>query len=319
MDSIYAKPERRERLVGSLAGVAGGAKEIIRLNKDSLISEHFVRVSFSQVFAVAPTAVKLDEIGRLISSVKLVVSGAQGGELLAVDGLVMPLHSRLYENQVAASVTLGTPTVGEFSFEIHYANDEAKRDLMTALDGDSATQVSLEITFASVSTLILTGGTTPAAITFAAEVLSLDYNPRSFVDADGALLAQYDGIASARHFLKQNTATAAGAGNQEIMLEVGNMTRNVMLVVEDGSNVLSDDIISNVSLVINGVERRVGDFKSFKGLTAARRSLDVVGLALLDWGSDEFGFLNLNGVQQARLVFTFTAAGNVRAVQDYTI
>ena len=318
MDSIYSLPERRDRVVASLAAIAGGTKEIVRLNKDSIISEHHVNVSFSQVFGGAPNTFVASEVGRLIDSVRLVVSGPQGGELFACDGIALPIHSRLYENQVVPTVTFGTPTVGNFAFELHYANDEAKTDMMSALDGESAAQVSLELTFSSVSTGVLSGGTTPGAITFGVEVLSCDYNPLAFVDETGDLMPEYTGIASSRHFVRQNNATATASGKQEILLEVGNLTRNLMLIAETAAGALSDTLITDVSLVVGGVERRVGTWTAFKSLAASKLGVDDTGVCVLEWGDDARGWFNLIGAQQARLVMTFSDAGNVRCVQDYT-
>lgn len=320
MQSIYPKPAKRARSVHSSLANAAGSTLSIALNKDSIIEEHAIAISYSEAFSTPPTSFAPDVVGALVTSVRLTVAGPQSGELISVSGVALALHNRVREQQALVTATLGATTTCDFLLELHYENDAARRDLMCALDSSASTQVQLEITFgtAADSATVFTGGTSSAAPTFGVEVISMDYLPSDFTDASGTLLAEYIGVSSARHYTVEKPANASAAGKTVLSLDVGCFTRDVMIRAVTAAGVASDAIISQISLVINGQVRRTGNFTTFRQLTRAIMGLDATGVILLDWGDDEHGFLDLANVQQAHLELTFTAAGSAKVVQDYT-
>lgn len=319
MQSIYPKPERRTRRVHSSVAIAALSTLTIALNRDALIEEHVLLFHYTEPFAPAPTGFLADEIARLIRSVKLIVTGPQGGTTFQLDGLSLFHHSQIREPSIPATAVLGANTTCDFMMELHYESDYARRDLLSALDASSATQVSLSIEFgdASDSALVFSGGVSAGAPSFGLEVLSQDIDANHFIDENGDLLAQYEGVASAVHFTQSIPAVSAGAGDVVVELQHGNMTRDIMLIIEDAAGTLSDAVVDNISLLIGGVERKVGSFLAFRQMTRTSLGMDVTGLCVLDWSDDEFGWLSLIDVQQAQLVLHFAAGGNARVIQNF--
>jgi len=319
MDSIFTKPFQNFREVAS-DSVAGGVMASFLLNKDEVTSEHILRCDISQVFTSAPTGIDTDRVGEFLDNVKLHVSGAQGGDIINLKGVSLRLLNRLYERQPAVTYTLGTPTTVSFSVELHYENDSARRDLVTALNGLAATQVKLDVTPTTDTSKILTGGAGAGTVTCAMRVFSVGYDADELVETlDRAGVGELEAaVSSARREVKQFSPSIAAAGSVQVELDVGNTTRAIMIEAETAAGVLSDSVVSDISLVIGGKQRVVSNWTTLRDLTTTKRGVDVTGVvaALID--DDEYAFLDLSEVKQARLVITTSAAAGFRVTQDMT-
>jgi len=316
--SVFARKELRDRLVASVSSVAAGARTVLQLNKDHLIREHAVFIEGTATYAVAPTAVNTDLIGNVIQSAKLVVSGKkQGGRRFYMDGVMLPLVSAAFEDLPAAVYSLGTTTTFSFGFDIHHANDESRYDLLTALDGDAAASITLEIEFAPLASHLLafTAGAAPTAATFDVYVQSREHDPAAYLASEDDKFAQ---IATLRHTQEQHDGNVAAAGVIDIELTPGNSTRALMIAVDDGAGAMSDTLVTELRFVVAGEERLVKRWAQLRRDTVKYHGMNVTGFIIHEFSPEEIGFLDLENVKTARVLMTATAAARARIVQDYT-
>jgi hypothetical protein len=323
--SLFPKTESVHRSVAKVTGAAGGSTSRIVLNKDSLIAEHALIVDVAQTFTGAPTAA---EMGRFIKGITI---ETDKGSLIRASGATLYELARFTESGSKEVIALGTSSAARFMLDLHYELDGGRRDLSTALESSVLANVALVIEWAADADNGFIGGTGPGAASYSAEVVSRDFPDMQHVgamelDESGELNPLY-GVAQFVHFTEEQVREGASAGTQSpVRLMVGNSTRFIGLVVEDTSGGAyvgrRDDILQNIRLVIGGKERRKVSFNYLRHDNAAKRSFDQVGVAFMDWGDDEVGFLNLEDAAEALLEFdTALPAGvtafRVRVVQDY--
>ncbi len=318
-DSIFPKAERIDRSVAKVTA-AGGAVSRIPLNKDSLVAEHALLVNVSQTFAGAPTSF---EAGRAIKALRV---ETDKGTLVRASGAALYELARLTEGAGRETSTLGTTSTAQFLLDVHYENDDAKRDLATAIEAHKMSQFDLVIEWADDADNCFIGGTTPGAASYTCEVVSRDYP--DLKDVGEFEDTAHFGTGQFAHLVEEQVAEGTTAGKQPaIRLMVGGNTRFIGLVAEDvsgGSYVgRVDNLITDVSLVIGGRERRKVPFQYLRHDNAAKRGYNVNGVAFMDWGDDELGFLNLEDAAEALLEVTTASVSGVtnwriRVVQDYT-
>jgi len=236
MDSLYPKSTVNKRLQVSKQGVANGSLTF-DLNRDEITLEHVVMVTASIPYTTAPTGYDKKLAGKVLDNAKVTVSGEnQKGELINIDGLTLRLLNECVESQPAIDVTLGATTKINMQFELHYENEGAKHDLLTALIGVEATQVKLDLRLPSNETLatIFTGGTvvatntTPA--TFDVDVYSHGFEPSELMEViadehEEAAEEVADGVGAGVRFLTNKSESSTAAGTVDVSLDTGNKTR----------------------------------------------------------------------------------------------
>lgn len=294
--SLIRKTEKVIRNVASATG-AGGARVRIPLNKESLISEHKVIVAVSQANSgTDPASV---DVRKFITNMELQTSD---GKRFTGDGALAYDLSRLTEGAAAAVTSLGATSTAKYSFDLHHENDGALYDLLSAIKGETLSQLDLVIDLASDSDNGFLGQTSPAAAAYTITVESKDYPD----------MAHMSGVGELKHFVESQTVNGTTTGRQaDIRLASGNATRFITIHAYDTTGVAvgSDAVLDAIRLVINGKEKRVTTWRSVRDETAMARGLDVTGFGVLDWGDDEGGFLDLNGVNDPRLQVDVAASG----------
>ena len=229
------------------------------------------------------------------------------------------------EQSDAPQVTLAAASTADFIFALHHANDFCLYDMMSAIDAAKLNTFDLVIQFAPDANNGFIGGTVPLATAYTVTVRNSNY--------PGMLLAK-DGtpnkfVEALRHiFETQSVAGVAGGGSTAPLLRLtaGNKTRFISIHAFDttGANpVPSDAIVAALRLNINGQERRITDFNTQQKRNMADRMFYIKGCAILDFGNDEAGFLDLRGVAEPYLSWDIAAgvpAGwRVDFGQDYSI
>lgn len=310
--SKYLKRTQAIRRIAS--GVAGGGESLrLQLNRDWLISEHKVNVSVSQVYATSdPTSV---DVRDFIQTVSLETSD---GRRVFVTGAQIFDFGRFYESapNVVSDLTVASAF---YSFEVHHANDEALLDLLTALRSNELTTLDMVITFAADAANGFKGGVGPAAASYDVTVESYDYEMLAETQY-GALLG------SAKHYQEKQSKVGTTTGAQaDIQLVTGNLTRAVMLHAYNTAgavDVLSNAIIGNLRLNINGRDFRVTTGVDVQQDNVYKRGFNVPGVYVIDFGDDENGFLDLRNINEARLQWDAGAGApasyRVDVMQDYT-
>lgn len=314
--SLYPQGTKNLRPVAS-DSLSAGAKTTLRLNKDHLINEHEIYFDLTATFADATTAYSEVDLGALVSNIALNVSGSnQNGNQIRMDGLTARIMGAVHETQDVADVSVGTTTTVSMMIDLHHAMEDASRSLLTALRGDLATSIDLEITMAPLADWLLafTVGGAGAAPTAATGTVTVYSHELQVADYD-----QLPEVGSRNHFQVMFAEEVASSGNLTINLDTGNRTRGLLVVVDDGDGALDDDLVSDVSLVVAGVVRLQSKFSHMRRRAVKYNGLDYEGVIYYEFSDWDVGFLDLTTIQQARLVFTTTDAARVRVVQDYLV
>jgi len=320
--SVFTKTQESIRNVGNKTGSATGEVRI-PLNHDHLTAEHVLVIEAAQSFAGAPTS---SEVGMFIDTIAL---ETDCGARIHLDGMSLVELSKFTENQATPAVVLGTSSTARFAVDLHHENDNAVRDLLTALKTREFSQLDLVINFAPDATNGFIGGTTPGVASYVATVYAKtfdDLTEAAGIDVDGNEYAQ---VGLSQHIATGQLINGSTTGEQQpIRLSPKNMTRFIQLLsLANASGVLtrSDDIIDNVRLVVNGREVRNQKFKHIQMDNEAKRNVVRLnsGVAALDFGDDEVGFLNLMDVQEALLYYSIdssvSGSWQLRIAQDYSV
>lgn len=312
--SKYTKRCKAVRRIASGTAVGGGSLRM-QLNRDWLISEHRVDVLATQTYAGgAPTSIDVRDFIATVSvetsdGRRVFLTGAQAYDL-----------GRFTE--AAAAVTNSALTTGvntsKYSFDIHFENDEAMLDLLTALRSNELTTLDLVLTFNIDTANGFKGGTSATAATYAVTVESGDYEMLAETQF-GHMLG------SAKHYAEKQSKVGTTTGAQpDLQLVTGNITRFLMLHAYDTTGVatLSDAILGNLRLNINGRDFRVTTGFDTQQSNVKMRGFNQTGVVCIDFGDDENGWLDLRNVNQALLQWEVLAGApasyRVDLAQDYT-
>jgi len=331
--SAFNKPQAVVRNIGNRT--LNGAGEIrIPLNKDHLTSEHQVVVSMSQGFATAPTA-----MGDLSRMVRTVVLESDKGPLVNSDGMSLIALSAFTEKQPTQRKSVGTTSTGTLVFDLHHENDGALHDLLTALETSDFSGLDLVMYLDDPSSVgVYTGGATPAAPTFNVRVNARTYpaltnigKSDGFQLPDGSIEAnEFAGVGSLVHRVGTQVLRGTTTGDQQpVRLQAKSaLVRFLQLLSLDntGANpVASDSIIEDVRLVVNGNQVFNATFHEIQAVNESRRQLSSVvgsGIAVVDFGDDEVGFLDLPENNEAMVYFRIApnapANWEIRLVEDYS-
>lgn len=329
MTSIIKKLPSGRRNVANGSGTASSNNGQIKvdLNKDFLTSEHSVSVAVSQTFGtLAPTS---SDVRRFFSKLELVTN--EGTIFTAPFDLVYDIM-RFTELSsapiIAPGAGGGAAATAGFSFNLHHAMDEAHTDLMTALQTANFSTIALVLTVAADNNNGFIGGTGTLGV--ANYTVSVDayqladqkFSGRSAADRASILYGK------ARHWFKamsEKSAAVSAASQQEVLLDTGNRTRFISMHTYNttsGVNVLTDSIVDKVSLNVNGVDYLANaSFANQRQRNIGDRGFNQVGVAIFDFGEDPAGWIPLEHVNTAKLLYstlgTAPAGWLVRVGQDY--
>ena len=320
MTTLYTKKCRAVRRVAS--GTSSGGQTLrLALNRDWLIEEHRVNIQVSQGFAVAPASVDVRDF------VAAIAIESSDGRRVFLTGAQAYDFGRLTETASPVTAVLGTTSTAAWAIDIHYAMDEMTHDMITALRSNELSTLDLVITFATdvVNVNGFKGGTTPAATTngYSVQVESIEYEMLNDVVKSGERgTATKLGIMS--HTSDKQEVQGTSTGSQpDFQLVVGNLTRFITLHVYNNSGaapVLSDAILGNVRINLNGRDWRATDAKAIRADNGSTRGINYTGFYVLDFGDELTSMLDLTKVQQCKLqwdVVSGSPAWKVVLGQDY--
>jgi len=310
--SKYTRKLQAIRRVSTGAAV-GGATLRLALNRDWLVHEHRVNFTVSQAYTGVPTSVDVRDFVSTIS-----VEASDGRRVFLTGAQAFDLGRFTEAGNARVTSTLAATSLAAWSIELHHENDAALLDMLTSLRSNELSTLDLVITFAADALNGFKAGTVPLVATYGVVVESIETEQLADVQF-GKKLGAF------KHFAEKQESPGTTVGAQpDIQLKTGNSTRFLMLHAYNTAGavpVLSDAIIGNVRININGRDIRVTDFASMQRDNSAKRSFNQVGVGCIDFGDDENGFLNLNDVNQAKIVWDVVAGAPVHTVllaQDYT-
>ncbi len=322
--SIFSKMPHGRRNVANGNGATNVANGQISLdlNKDFLTEEHIVTLSIAQAFTGAPTS---SDVRRFFS--KLEIASNEGTIFTAGFDQIYDLM-RFAEMASAPQIVLGMAATANFSFTLHHSNDRATLDLLTALQTANFSTLRLILTIAPDASNGFIGGTGPGVATYQVavdteEIPDPAFSGRSPVDRQKITYGK------ARHWCKamqEVDSNSTAATTQNILLECGGRVRFIAFHTYNTTGalpVLANGIVNTVSLSSNGVDYAVNkSFLALQQANLAKRNFNQVGVAVLDMGDDPKGWIPLENVNTAKLVYT-TLAGTpagwtVKVCQDHT-
>ena len=310
--SLIRKTTKVVRLDGKGAG-NGGDQIRIPLKKDSLVSEHLVRVQVSGDYTGGNPSVC--DPGLFFDRVSIETSD---GRRVYLTGKLAVALAKITEQQIAPVNSFGNTSTSDFTFEIHHENDEALQDLFAAIPADKLNTFDLVLdTNAGV------GGFTDGTLA-AGKLNAFNITVRS-VSYPG--MRQSPIVGQLRHMYEsQQLASNASAGTDiEFRLTSGALNRFIGFETYDVTNsVYSDSIIDAVKLVIGGQEIRVTSFKELQDDNySLRNGYTETGMGFIDFGDDEAGWLNLQGVNEPKVTVTVAAGApasfRIGVAQDHSL
>jgi len=307
--------------VGIGSGTAG--KEIrIRLNKDTLTLEQEIIVNVVQAgFTVAPASV---DPGKFFSSIA--IEDDSGNEVFA-SGLSLLEASKYTEDSSSVRSTLAAPESScRFRFGIHHENDGAMHSLFTAKETADLSKYELVLIPAADNDNGFVGGTGGAAAAYDVRVNAKKMPgvsglggsmTRLSVAGDGSVVEvpnEHAGVATARHRQKEQVEKGTTTGEQTPVRIAGkNLTRFVQMITGDmtsGKFVRSDNIIKNIRLMVGDEVKKAGQFIDFQEENESKRGKVRIGsgVATIDFGDDERGWLDLSKVNEAFVEYDIDTA-----------
>jgi len=313
--SVYPKTESVERSVATGQSIGGGQLRM-PLNKDDLTSEYMLAVTMTQVCSVAPTA-----NASFIPMIENILLETDKGQLIIGDGESIAELASFTEKQAQERVTLGLNTVATVYIDLHAELDGALRDLMGAIETKHLSKCDLVINLATDVSGLLTGQTIVAGVkpSYAVDVEAKTYPDMTGLgvfetvidESDNELPNQFSGVASAIHRQSVMSITGTQKGDlQPIRLQgAGSFVRFIqLLTTNDATNGRSDSVVEKIRLVAANVEKRNTTFHKVQSNNERKRDVLRIGsgVAVLDFGDDEDGFLNLDDVNEALLYLTIS-------------
>lgn len=319
---------RRTTEVTQLDGVAsavGGQQIRIPLNKQSLVEEHIVRIQASQAYTGVPTSA---DVRRFIATLSVESSDGRRKFMTGYEAYDLARWTMNGDNPVTV---LAATSTADFQFNLHHANNGTLFDMMSAIDAAKLNTFDLVIQFAPDTANGFIGGTTPLVTNYTVTVRNNNFPGMLINPATGQLSTYVDAL---RHINETQTVQGASGGGTTaplLRLTAGNKTRFIMIHAfntTSGVAVPSDAIVSNLRLTINGQERKITDYITTQKLGMANRQFfvpgtQIPGLAVIDFGDDEAGWLDLRGVAEPYLSWDIAvgapASWSVTFAQDYNI
>jgi len=339
--SAYPKTNAIVRNVaaGQKTATAAGQNVEMRLplNRDTLTVEQQITVNVAVAGAVALATPPLDLLMHVAKIVDSIAIETDKGSLIIGDGQSIVAVSSFTENQPTPKFNDVAGTLA-LTFDVHHENDSALHDLITALETGTLSKNDLVIRLRDpFAAGVFAAGATPGLPTYDVRVnaeLYPDLEGRGDVelveDVDpisGDLIEvpnPHFGVGTMSHHVRTQTSKPTGAGRTNfIMMSAGSALRfGGLLAVDVATGLPVDAAIGQVSLVVEGQEKRSMMFDEIQAANESKRGFKHAGIAILDFGDDEDGFLDLSAVAEARVFVevlpTAPAALEIRLVEDYT-
>jgi len=315
MTKLYQRTERVERSVAT--GTSDGTSTLrMPLNKDDLTSEYILGVTMTQVCTVAPTA-----NASFVPMIESILLETDRGQLVIGDGESIAELSAFTEKQSSERVALGLATVATVYIDLHLELDGALRDLMGAIETKNLSKCDLVVKFATDVSGLLTGETIAAGVkpSYVVDVQAVTYPDMtglgefdSVMDENGDELPnQYAGIATVNH--RQAVMSISGTQKGELqpirLQGAGSLLRFIqLLTTDDATNARNDNVVEKIRVVAANVEKRSVKFHDVQASNERKREVVRIGsgVAVLDFGDDEEGYLNLDGINEALLHLTIS-------------
>jgi len=339
--SVYPKTNAiiRNVAAGQKTATAAGQNVELRLplNRDTLTSEQQVTVNVAVTGAAALAAPPADLLMHVSQVIDSIAIESDKGSLIIGDGQSIVAISSFTENQPTPKFNDVAGTLS-LTFDIHHENDAALHDMISALETGTLSKNDLVIRLRDpFAAGVFAAGAKPGLPTYDVRVnaeLYPDLEGRGYVelveDVDpitGDLVENLNphfGIGTMSHHVRTQTLKPTGAGRTNfIMMAAGSALRfGGLLAVDMATGLPVDGAIGQVSLVVEGQEKRSMMFDEIQAHNESKRGFKHAGVAVLDFGDDEDGFLDLSEVAEAR-VFVEVLAGapaalEVRLCEDYT-
>lgn len=278
------------RLDGTLAAIGGGQIRI-PLKKESLMADHQVLIAVSQTYAGVPTSV---DVRRFITDMS--VETSDGRRAFVTGYQAYDLGRYPTQGTPGQSNALAATSTSDFSFHINHANEGALYDLFSAIPAGTLTTFDLVINFAADNANGFIGGTVPGVASYTATARSEGYPS----------LSGQPWVGKMRHVIERvmQPGTAGAGTSYDLRLVAGNLTRYLMLHTFDTTGATpspSDSILNNLRLTIDGEEKRITTFSGTRMKNAGKMRFDIVGCAVLDFGDDESGWLDLRNVNEPKI------------------
>lgn len=316
--SIIPAGTRNQRQNEVHTGVAG--QDIHhQLNRSSLVKEHKLIVEISQNFSAAPTSV---DIGRAFDTIRVEHDGDHNPFNISGSNLVHMNNFFEGATLIESNLIVGTSTL-KFALDLHYAMPETYRSMISAIEASVLTTFDLFMRVASDTDNAFRGGTSSGAASVTVSSISIDYP--SMVDI-GERIPELVGIgAASRSVTEKNAPITTGGKQSPIMLTTGGLVHAVMLVVEDwtgGSFVgYRNDVVTDVQLLRGGDDPIKDTFFGIRSDNVSERGIDRLhdGVAVIDFGDDESGFLDLRHVAQPRLEYNVSLPAGVTDAKMFVI
>lgn len=311
------------RLDGTATGVGGGQIRI-PLKKESLIAEHKIRVQASQAYTGVPTS---SDVRRFITNAAIETSN---GRRIFLTGFQVYDLGRFTENAPISNVVLAATSTADFDFDIHHENDEALLDMLAAIPAGKLTTFDLVLDMAPDASNGFLGGTVPLVTTYTVTARSYGFpGMLNGMRADGLEHGESDFVGSLRHMAERvlQPGTAGAGTTYDLRLIAGNKARFLMVHAFDttvvGIQTPSDAVLSDMRLVVNGQEISISTFAELRKENAHIRGFNVLGCAVIDFGDDENGWLDLRNVNEPKLTVTIAtgapASYLITLAQDYSV
>ncbi len=336
--SVYPKTLARVLNVASARQTGAGVVRL-PLNRDLLTAEEQVRITLTQSGVAAPATAPTDLLAHVARMVESITVETDDGPIFTAPGIGAAMLSSFTESQPQPkfSVDANGNGTAELVLDLHYENDGALHDLLTALETGRLSKHDLVIRLADpVTAGLWQAGATPGTpqydvrvqaevypdITGMGEAEKLEGIDPETGEAVEELNPHY-GVGSLVHRVASQRKVLAQAGQHDFLLQsVGNALRFLALVaIDPATGAPVDGAVSDVRLVVAGEDVRNLRFEEIQAANQSRRGFAHAGVAVIDFGDDEEGFLDLGDVAEARLFVTATgtpANAELHVIEDYT-
>ena len=312
--SQFRKGFEQRSPVATAVQASGAAvtKSTYLLNKDYLTSEWILHVVSTQASTVAATAASVIDA---IQSVTLEFMGSKrggNGVRINLSGQELFDIMRITEN-VPSPITTFTATLAkvEWSIDIYAALAHAYNDYMTSVYTAEFSQIKLTVNWNDYTSAgVFSGGTlTGTSVTHTSDVSAINMPvPNTSPNSNSEFYAVAQQVAASQ----RKTPTAAGAGD-DVLLQTGQKVRFI-LITSRVSGAFDDAVVDTLKMNFAGYNHEV-TFAALKNENQADRGFSQTGRAILDFGDQPDGWLDLRDLNEARLKWTALKAGTVDFAQ----
>jgi hypothetical protein len=282
----------------------------IQLPKKGFLTEMRLMLGVTQNFSTPPASFDpAKAIERL--QIKL-----KGGNLIDIDGNETIIMGRMRGGATYKQVTLGAQSSAKQAIDIHFKQQGALHDLLTALHCEILDTFTLVITLtasggfvggvpsvaaAAIPAVVANPAAVPPVLAAAAVAATPATNQLFTLEVDGMFMHDYDGDASVGGQFQRVSSISkffeGGGKKDEIKLVNGGENRFIMLTFytqnADGTFTPNDNILHKLSLKIGNKTPREYDAFDLKADTSEASGIEQTGVVVIDAGDEETEFVSL--------------------------